>query len=47
MESMADITRQMMHHGMVCVDGYHYMAEPGWMGARVFFIPFTSLIPQQ
>lgn len=43
MQAMADITRQMMHHGMVCIDGYHYMAERDWTGARVFFVPFTAL----
>lgn len=43
METMADLTRQMMHHGMVCIDGYHYAAERDWTGARVFFVPFTAL----
>jgi len=46
LQSVDDVCRGMTHHGMVYSYAYHYTAE-GWHGARLFFVPFTSLIPAQ
>lgn len=46
-ESSNTVANAMMHHGMVYVNAYHYAAERDWTGARMFFVPFTSLMPQK
>lgn len=46
-ESVDTVANAMMRHGMVYMSAYHYAAERDWTGARLFFVPFTSLIPAQ